>query len=606
MAKWGHTKDTALELDCQTPQAVGHTVVVTAAGKAIVTQVDDRGILDNAITEVKIATGAVTTTKIGDLAVDSGKLADSAVTTTKVTDGAIANAKLADSAVTNAKIAAAAAIDGAKLADASIPVGKYAPGSITDADISSSAAIDKSKVNTAGTWSAAEVPVAGAVTGQGALATLSSVGSSEIVSGLALVSSDAIDTSNRIDFGGSGFANKDLSKIDDDPVGSWRRVTGVDASNQIVAKSIAAQAVTPAHISTKIAVANNMVPNANLSDFGAVDGPTKGPPDGWSVTSGSWDSTHAYYSASVVNSGVYSLSFDLVLSRGTTPTVQTKEWPVVDGKTYVWGAEALHDSGTSNGNLTIYVDWLDASASLISSTGGSTLGGGTTMTFNRYQFTDTAPSGARFARIRLVGTDPTSIADMHFYVDYLWFFEESDSGTAFPTNPFSGQRYFRKDLGVAHAYDGSNWVAVTPAANAAFRAYQSTSQSFSSSSGWKKIDCDATPNYDYGSNFGYSSSYAVHGFTVPETGVYEFNYGLGKTQGSGTFLIIGLFINGSIVAYGNSVYASVGGGWRLSATTQYQCTAGQFVFFCGNTSDTISRSTENFSYCTYFAGHRVR
>ena len=63
-------------------------------------------IIDNAVSTVKIAAGAVTAAKIKDLNVTTGKLAENAVTTAKVVDANITAPKLAPNSVTQAKVAA--------------------------------------------------------------------------------------------------------------------------------------------------------------------------------------------------------------------------------------------------------------------------------------------------------------------------------------------------------------------------------------------------------------------------------------------------------------------------------------------------------------------
>ncbi|MCG6173154.1 hypothetical protein, partial [Anoxybacillus sp. LAT_11] len=57
------------------------------------------------VTKLKIAAGAVDSSRLADLAVEASKLANSAVTTDKIANGAINNTKLADLAVTAQKLA---------------------------------------------------------------------------------------------------------------------------------------------------------------------------------------------------------------------------------------------------------------------------------------------------------------------------------------------------------------------------------------------------------------------------------------------------------------------------------------------------------------------
>lgn len=90
-------------------------------------------IQDGAVTAVKIAADAVTTSKIlnsnvttakiADLNVTEGKLAASAVATAKIADAAVTTAKIADLNVTEGKLAASA-VATAKIADAAVTQAK--------------------------------------------------------------------------------------------------------------------------------------------------------------------------------------------------------------------------------------------------------------------------------------------------------------------------------------------------------------------------------------------------------------------------------------------------------------------------------------------------
>ena len=61
-------------------------------------------IADNAVTEAKIGTGAVTTNKIADWNVTTGKIADNAVTAGKLHKDAVITSKIKDLNVTNNKL----------------------------------------------------------------------------------------------------------------------------------------------------------------------------------------------------------------------------------------------------------------------------------------------------------------------------------------------------------------------------------------------------------------------------------------------------------------------------------------------------------------------
>jgi hypothetical protein len=91
-------------------------------------------IVDGAVSNPKLATGAVTAEKMLDGTVTALKLASGSVTTDKILDGAVTNPKLATGAVTSDKI-----LDGtltsAKLATGAVTTDKIADGSVTSAKL---------------------------------------------------------------------------------------------------------------------------------------------------------------------------------------------------------------------------------------------------------------------------------------------------------------------------------------------------------------------------------------------------------------------------------------------------------------------------------------
>jgi hypothetical protein len=87
---------------------------------------------------------------ISDLAIGTSKLATGAVTSTKILDGEIATVDLADNSITSAKISDGAILT-ADLADNSISSAKILNGEIVNADISPTAAILDSKLATIST-----------------------------------------------------------------------------------------------------------------------------------------------------------------------------------------------------------------------------------------------------------------------------------------------------------------------------------------------------------------------------------------------------------------------------------------------------------------------
>jgi hypothetical protein len=108
--------------------------IVKSFAEAVSTGVNlDAGAVSNA----KLATGAVTSDKILDGTIVTGDIADGAITTAKILDGTIVAGDIAADAITTAKILnlnvttgkiADLGVTTAKIADASITVGKLAAG----------------------------------------------------------------------------------------------------------------------------------------------------------------------------------------------------------------------------------------------------------------------------------------------------------------------------------------------------------------------------------------------------------------------------------------------------------------------------------------------
>jgi hypothetical protein len=109
-------------------------------------------ISNDAISTVKIADGAVTTSKINDVSVTETKLAANAVTTNKIVDGTIAAIDLATNSVTTDKITDASvtetklatnAITTAKMIDGAVTTPKIADNAVTNAKIGGVVAVNK-------------------------------------------------------------------------------------------------------------------------------------------------------------------------------------------------------------------------------------------------------------------------------------------------------------------------------------------------------------------------------------------------------------------------------------------------------------------------------
>lgn len=109
-------------------------------------------ISNDAISTIKIADGAVTTSKINDVSVTETKLAANAVTTNKIVDGTIAAIDLATNSVTTEKITDASvteiklatnAITTAKMIDGAVTTPKIADNAVTNAKIGGVVAVNK-------------------------------------------------------------------------------------------------------------------------------------------------------------------------------------------------------------------------------------------------------------------------------------------------------------------------------------------------------------------------------------------------------------------------------------------------------------------------------
>ena len=95
-------------------------------------------ISNDAISTIKIADGAVTTSKINDVSVTETKLAANAVTTNKIVDGTIAAIDLATNSVTTDKITDASVTE-TKLATNAITTDKIIDGAVTTSKIADNA-----------------------------------------------------------------------------------------------------------------------------------------------------------------------------------------------------------------------------------------------------------------------------------------------------------------------------------------------------------------------------------------------------------------------------------------------------------------------------------
>ena len=195
-------------------------------------------ILDGAISDLKLADDAVTAAKIATDAVTADVIAAGAITEAAITAGAITSLKLADDAVTTAKIEANA-IQGDVIAADAITETKIASGSITSAKIVS------------GSITSAKI-AAGAVTADTIAAnaiTSGKIAANTIVA--ADIAANAI-TSSEINAGAITTAKLDANAITSDKI----------AANAVTANEIAANSITSAKINAGAVVANSIAADA--------------------------------------------------------------------------------------------------------------------------------------------------------------------------------------------------------------------------------------------------------------------------------------------------------------------------------------------------------
>lgn len=208
------------------------------------------GILDGAITTVKVANNAITDVKIQSGGLTASSIATNAVTTIKIADANVTTAKLADASVTNAKIAPAtiessrlanSSVVTAALADAAITSSKFATGAVSTASIAD-LAVTNAKI--------ADTTI---VYGKLNLAD-------NIVPGAKIA--DASITSAKIVDGTIATADLADSSVTSAKIAASGVVAGKLGADAVVAANIAASAVTAAKI------ANEAVGTAALATSG--------------------------------------------------------------------------------------------------------------------------------------------------------------------------------------------------------------------------------------------------------------------------------------------------------------------------------------------------
>ena len=128
----GQVNAATLEADAVTTVKILDENVTQA--KIALLAIDTAQLAADAVETAKIADLNVTTAKINDLAVTEGKLAASAVTAGKIGASAVTTAKINDAAVTEAKIGTAA-VSNTKLATDSVSTAKIADNNVTAAKL---------------------------------------------------------------------------------------------------------------------------------------------------------------------------------------------------------------------------------------------------------------------------------------------------------------------------------------------------------------------------------------------------------------------------------------------------------------------------------------
>ncbi|MFK0279557.1 beta strand repeat-containing protein [Streptomyces sp. NPDC090499] len=352
--------------------------------------VNDLLLADDAVTAAKLAAGSVGTVALADGAVLSDKLADNAVTQAKVAANAVTELALANSAVTSAKVAVGA-IDSTRIADAAVSAAKIGAAAVTTAAIATDAVTSAQLATNSVTASelAAGAVTAGKIAAGSVTAT--EIAASTITSGQLAANSV---TATQLAAGSVQTAALAADSV----------AAGKIAADAITARELAANSVTAAEISAGAVTASALAAGSVTTDKLTVAG-------GANLLSD--PSFEGAYSAVLVagsssfsidttgNGSAKSLKLNAVAASATTKSQKITTLPILAGDQLFLAFDYLTSSDyTSTAIPKLYARWEDST--------GATLGWGVAQpamvvfggtTWNRPTATVTAPASTVQASI---------------------------------------------------------------------------------------------------------------------------------------------------------------------------------------------------------------
>lgn len=217
---------------------------------------------------------------------------------------------------------------------------------------------------------------------------------------------------------------------------------------------------------------------------------------------------------------------------GVGSTFFYQDVPIDPGVFYVvaWTLRADHRGGSIL--ATDGSQWRDATHGLVS--GGVTWSATFTSDVTGYTTylaaVGVAPASARYLRVRfgLAVNAPGG---------QVWFssvsvIRDAEAGSAFPSSPYTGRRFFRTDLGMQFYYDGSQWLSTQVfTCNVGFTALSSLSAT-TANVGWGAIDL-------MGGSNAYLLKATAFAFVNPGTALgasHSWSFPIDKAQDSSTTL----------------------------------------------------------------------
>ncbi|MEN9362945.1 MAG: Invertebrate iridescent virus 22, partial [Bacteroidota bacterium] len=279
-------------------------------------------ISDLAISSAKLASDAVTSTKILDGTIATADLADNSITSAKISDGTLATADLADNSITSAKISDGT-IATTDLADNSITSAKIGNGEIVNADISATAALSDTKLAT--------ISTAGKVSNSATTATSANTASSIVMRDAS--GNFSAGTISATEFSGpltgnvSGNVNGDLSgNVSGNVTGNASTATKLAATKTINGTAFDGSAditITAAAGTLTGTTLASTVLNSSLTSVGTLTNLTVSNPIAGSITGNAATvTTNANLTGPITSSG-NSTSIASQTGTGTTFVMDT-------------------------------------------------------------------------------------------------------------------------------------------------------------------------------------------------------------------------------------------------------------------------------------------